>query len=105
LAGTIYAFGLGTGGRLGTGYEHHRPLPTLIQHSLHHKKVTCIAAAINHLLCCIDTGDVYAWGSNRFGQLGFSSKQNSSNTANKQDVSNHTASHSLVPKRVGDLKK
>ena len=70
--GHLYAFGLGKGGRLGTGDENHRPLPTRILGSLTKRIVASIAAAENHSLCSTNDGKVFAWGSNGFGQLGYS---------------------------------
>ena len=49
--GRLFAFGLGKGGRLGTGDENHRPLPTRILGPLAKRIVTSIAAAENHSLC------------------------------------------------------
>ena len=49
--GRLFAFGLGKGGRLGTGDENHRPLPTRILGPLSKRIVTSIAASENHSLC------------------------------------------------------
>jgi hypothetical protein len=51
LGGRLFAFGLGKGGRLGTGDENHRPLPTRILGPLTKRIVSSIAAAENHSLC------------------------------------------------------
>ena len=69
-SGRLYAFGLGKGGRLGTGDEGPRPLPVRIKGPLHRRRVTAVAAAEHHSLCVTDEGQVFAWGSNGFGQLG-----------------------------------
>jgi len=69
----LYAFGLGKSGRLGTGDEQHKAIPTRV--SLSGRKVFQVAAATNHSLCCTFDGDVFAWGSNRFKQLGVELKQ------------------------------
>mmetsp|Transcript_27403 Transcript_27403/g.27779 ORF Transcript_27403/g.27779 Transcript_27403/m.27779 type:complete len:129 (-) Transcript_27403:344-730(-) len=50
--GHLYSFGLGKSGRLGNGDENHRPLPTRILGSLTKRRVSSIAAALKHLLCC-----------------------------------------------------
>lgn len=71
-SGQLYSFGYGKGGRLGTGDEIHRPLPTRILGSLTKRIVASIAAAENHSLCSTNDGKVFAWGSNGFGQLGYS---------------------------------
>lgn len=49
--GRLFAFGLGKGGRLGTGDENHRALPTRILGPLSKRIVTSIACAENHSLC------------------------------------------------------
>ena len=55
--GRLFSFGLGKGGRLGTGDETHRSLPTCILGPLTRKIVASIAAAENHSLC--STGEIY----------------------------------------------
>jgi len=96
--GRLFSFGLGKGGRLGMGDENHRPLPTRILGPLTKRIVASIAAAENHSLCSTSDGDVYAWGSNGFGQLGISNSGLDSN--------NSGGSSRLFPRRVegGDLK-
>jgi len=94
-SGQLYSFGYGKGGRLGLGDEHHRPLPTRILGSLTKRIVSSIAAAENHSLCSTSDGKVFAWGSNGFGQLGYS-------TASSSDES----SSRLSPRRIqGELKQ
>ncbi|KAL3791662.1 hypothetical protein HJC23_003919 [Cyclotella cryptica] len=89
--GRLFAFGLGKGGRLGTGDENHRPLPTRILGPLSKRIVACIAAAENHSLCTTAfDGGCYAWGSNGFGQLGMPSDLDQGSR--------------LSPRRVEDLK-
>ena len=68
--GHVLAFGLGKTGRLGTGDENHRPLPTRVLGPLARRHVLSIAAAVNHSLCSTSDGGLYSWGSDRFGQLG-----------------------------------
>ena len=93
-SGQLYSFGYGKGGRLGTGDEHHRPLPTRILGSLTKRIVASIAAADNHSLCSTNDGKVFAWGSNGFGQLGYSTS------------SGDESSSRLSPRRVeGELKQ
>ena len=105
--GHVYAFGLNKGGRLGTGHEHdHSPLPTRIALT---RRVVAIAAAENHSLAVTQQGHVYAWGSNRFGQLGMELSSSSSSSSSYSNNSHSTADHPstscvLVPRRVDDLK-
>jgi alpha-tubulin suppressor-like RCC1 family protein len=106
--GQVYCFGLNKGGRLGIGSEQHSPLPTLVT-TLNNqgRRIVFIAAAENHSLAVTSCGQVYAWGSNRFGQLGIASSfnnnsgNNTSGSTNNNDVSGGCA---LFPRRVDDLK-
>ena len=68
--GQVYTLGLGKGGRLGVGHEQSLPQPTLLG-ALSKRRVVHVAAAENHSLCCTGDGHVYAWGSNRFGQVSY----------------------------------
>jgi len=74
--GVVWTCGLGKGGRLGTGDTQNRPIPTplLSLHSHPHqntqRRVRSVSCSDNHTLACTDDGGVYAWGSDRFGQLG-----------------------------------
>ena len=70
--GHLYAFGLGKGGRLGLGDDQSQqyPLPKRVLGPLQRRQVVSVAAAENHSLCVTSQGDIYSWGSNRFGQLG-----------------------------------
>jgi len=70
--GRVYTWGHGRGGRLGHGDENPRLTPTLVA-TLAHKQIVCVAAAENHTVCASADGNVYSWGSDRFGQLGLSS--------------------------------
>ena len=69
--GSLYACGLGKAGRLGTGDELQCPLFTQVRIP-RKRHVVYAAAAENHSLCVTSDGRVYAFGSNRFGQLGVS---------------------------------
>ncbi|KAL9185940.1 hypothetical protein ACHAXT_003717 [Thalassiosira profunda] len=100
-SGQLFSFGLGKGGRLGTGDENHRPLPTRIMGPLTKRIVASIAAAENHSLCSTSDGAVYAWGSNGFGQLGIMSS-----SSRDVDAENSGSNSRLSPRRVeGELKQ
>lgn len=100
-SGQLFSFGLGKGGRLGTGDEHHRPLPTRILGPLTKRIVASIAAAENHSLCSTSEGAVYAWGANGFGQLGIMSS-----SSRDVDVDGGGSISRLSPRRVeGGLKQ
>mmetsp|Transcript_25104 Transcript_25104/g.60417 ORF Transcript_25104/g.60417 Transcript_25104/m.60417 type:complete len:1605 (+) Transcript_25104:425-5239(+) len=101
-SGQLYSFGYGKGGRLGTGDENHRPLPARVLGPLSKRIVASIAAAENHSLCSTNDGRVYAWGSNGFGQLGYSSSRDSSGGRDEVVVN----ASRLSPRRVeGELKQ
>jgi hypothetical protein len=71
-SGRLFAFGYGKSGRLGTGDVRNRNLPVRVLGQLTRRVVMGIAAAVDHSLCCTDDGELFAWGSNGFGQLGHS---------------------------------
>ena len=101
-SGQLFSFGLGKGGRLGTGDENHRPLPTRVLGPLTKRIVASIAAAENHSLCSTSDGDVYAWGSNGFGQLGILSSSREQQHGQGANIINSR----LSPRRVeGELKQ
>jgi inhibitor of Bruton tyrosine kinase len=95
--GELYAFGLGKGGRLGTGNEKPCATPVRVTGALSKQRVVGVAAAENHSLCVTAAGHVYAFGSNRFGQLGTASGHGKAN--NSDDISLRS-----LPRRVQDLK-
>lgn len=91
-SGELYAFGLGKSGRLGTGDEKPRATPVRVMGPLSTQTVVAVAAAENHSLCVTSNGHVYAFGSNRFGQLGMASN------------ANETSASRCLPRRVNELK-
>jgi alpha-tubulin suppressor-like RCC1 family protein len=98
-AGHLYAFGLGKAGRLGTGNDCNVPVPARVLGLLTKKHVVAAAAAENHSLCVTRDGQVFAWGSNRFGQLSAAGAVSSSaGPGASGDISRS------VPRRVDDLK-
>lgn len=68
----LYMCGHGPGGRLGTGSETTRYQFTCIEGGgLAQKKVAAVALGQNHTLAVTDDGEIYSWGNNAFGQLGY----------------------------------
>ncbi|XP_052821784.1 X-linked retinitis pigmentosa GTPase regulator isoform X2 [Octopus bimaculoides] len=70
-SGKIYSFGANGEGQLGAvGVEksmepyHIKKLPSCIRYK-------ALAAGFEHSVCLTESGDVYIWGSNSEGQLGF----------------------------------
>lgn len=70
----LYMCGFGSGGRLGTGDEttrfHYVPI---CGGGLLGKRVIYIGLGQNHTLAITRHGEVFTWGSNTFGQLGYAS--------------------------------
>ena len=81
--GRVLSFGLsGKNGRLGLGDSIREAfLPTRVKGPLARLKVMAVAAGENHSLCVTRNGWVFAWGSNRFGQLGIGNNASSSSSA------------------------
>ncbi|KAF2689968.1 hypothetical protein K458DRAFT_399374 [Lentithecium fluviatile CBS 122367] len=68
----LYMCGHGPGGRLGTGSETTRYQFTCIESGgLGQKKVAAVALGQNHTLAVTEEGEIYTWGNNAFGQLGY----------------------------------
>ncbi|VUZ45339.1 unnamed protein product [Hymenolepis diminuta] len=68
-SGHVFSKGIGTRGQLGHGDLEFQSEPTIIE-ALKPLTVVEIACGYWHSACLTDTGDVYTWGSNEFGQLG-----------------------------------
>lgn len=69
----LYVCGHGPGGRLGTGTETTRYKFTCIESGgLGKKKIATVALGQNHTLATTDEGEIYSWGNNAYGQLGYS---------------------------------
>ena len=94
----LYICGFGPGGRLGTGDETTRFHFTCIHNGgLSGKKVISIGLGQNHSIAISSEGEVFTWGSNAFGQLGYSVP--SSNMRDEEPVQ-------CLPRQVyGPLKK
>lgn len=68
----LYMCGHGPGGRLGTGNESTRYQPICVEGgALSGKKIVAIALGQNHTLAVSGEGEIFSWGSNGFGQLGY----------------------------------
>lgn len=69
----LYMCGHGPGGRLGTGDEMTRFQFVCIEGgALAKKKVIAVALGQNHSLALSDEGEIFSWGNNVYGQLGYS---------------------------------
>jgi alpha-tubulin suppressor-like RCC1 family protein len=68
----LYMCGHGPGGRLGVGDEQSRFRFVCIDGgALSRKKLATVALGQNHTLAVDDRGEVFSWGSNGYGQLGY----------------------------------
>lgn len=68
----LYVCGHGPGGRLGTGNETTRYQFTCIETGgLGQKHVAAVALGQNHTLAITEEGEVFSWGNNAYGQLGY----------------------------------
>ncbi|KAJ5773294.1 hypothetical protein N7457_008190 [Penicillium paradoxum] len=79
----LFMCGFGPGGRLGTGDESTRFTFVCIEKGgLEGKKVVSAALGQDHSLAITENGEIFSWGSNKFGQLGYGLPR----TSNKNDV-------------------
>ncbi|KAL3421974.1 BTB/POZ domain-containing protein 1 [Phlyctema vagabunda] len=68
----LYVCGFGPGGRLGTGDEQTSFNYVCIeQGGLAGKKVVTVALGQNHTLAVDSEGEIFSWGTNTYGQLGY----------------------------------
>ncbi|HEY0455545.1 MAG TPA: Ig-like domain-containing protein, partial [Verrucomicrobiae bacterium] len=68
--GTLYAWGANFNGQLGNGNENNQSAPQIVPLPAGVTRWVQIAAGENHSLAIADTGLLYAWGGNFYGQLG-----------------------------------
>ncbi|CAA7041057.1 unnamed protein product [Microthlaspi erraticum] len=77
--GEVYTWGFGRGGRLGhPEFDIHSGqaaviTPRQVISGLGSRRVKAVAAAKHHTVIATESGDVFTWGSNREGQLGYTS--------------------------------
>ena len=69
----LYVCGFGPGGRLGTGDETTRfKFTCIFGGGLAGKKIISVGLGQNHTIAVSSKGEVFTWGSNALGQLGYS---------------------------------
>jgi alpha-tubulin suppressor-like RCC1 family protein len=74
----LFVSGFGPGGRLGTGDEVTRFSFACIEGGgLSGKRITAVALGQDHTIAISASGEVFTWGNNKFGQLGYSLPQSS----------------------------
>ncbi|KAI7586508.1 hypothetical protein KC343_g19334, partial [Hortaea werneckii] len=93
----LYMCGHGQSGRLGAGDEQARFNFACIEGgALSGRRVATVALGQNHTLALSDEGEIYSWGSNAYGQLGYSLPKT---TADKEPMS-------VIPRQLfGVLKR
>lgn len=74
--GNVYSWGSGSDGRLGTGNFDHSPDPIRLDETP--EKIKSVACGFIHSVLISDSGSLYAFGFNGYGQLGLGSKVNAS---------------------------
>ncbi|KAJ5129681.1 uncharacterized protein N7515_005720 [Penicillium bovifimosum] len=76
----LFMCGYGPGGRLGTGDESTRFTFACIESGgLEGRRVVSAALGQDHSLAITEHGEIFSWGSNKFGQLGYSLPRSSNN--------------------------
>ena len=69
----LYVCGHGQGGRLGTGDEQTRFNFVCVESgALTGKRTVTVALGLNHTMALSEEGEIFSWGNNGFGQLGYS---------------------------------
>lgn len=68
--GTVFAWGRGDMGQLGNDSIEDSATPVAVTGKLAGKKIVEVSAGGHHSLAADDAGNIYAWGSDQYGQLG-----------------------------------
>lgn len=68
--GSVFGFGHGAHGQLGTGYVKNFHTPQLIKRFAKNERVVQVELGSNHSLALTECGSVYSAGSSKYGQLG-----------------------------------
>lgn len=71
-SGRVYSWGKNFYGQLGTGdiSDQKFPVPATISGVLSNKTIVAISAGLSFSLALADTGELFGWGDNQYGQLG-----------------------------------
>ena len=93
--GHVFSWGHGRSGKLGHGNEDIKMHPCVVE-GLLRVVVRAIAASESHSLAVTVEGDLYSWGSDRFGQLGLGTVGGPTDAANRIVT---------TPRRVDALRK
>jgi hypothetical protein len=75
--GDVYSWGDNTYGQVGNGtFEKVQTIPSKID-SFNNKKIKAIACGGNHSFALTESNEVYSWGNNKYGQLGYGNYKDS----------------------------
>ena len=96
----LYICGFGSGGRLGTGDETTRfGFVNVHGGAVMGKKIIAIGLGQDHTIAISSEGETFVWGSNAFGQLGYSANSGPSGSKDEKPIQ-------LLPRQVfGPLKR
>lgn len=111
--GRLWSWGHGKSGKLGHGDESSQPEPRIVHLPSPRIRITHVAAAEGHSLALSENGDVFSWGSDRFGQLGLGSLATAGTNNNQVNTSSHRSTggsletHRIYtrPTRIDSLRK
>jgi alpha-tubulin suppressor-like RCC1 family protein len=73
-SGEVYTWGSNYLGQIGFGDNKMNLIPTKVK-GLDENEIKMISCGFNHSMALTESGSVYSWGYNRFGQLGFGNKK------------------------------
>jgi len=69
-SGRVYAWGDNVSGQLGNGSAQSSPMPVIVMGLPRNDPVVAVVAGYVHSVALTRSGRVFAWGGNRFGQVG-----------------------------------
>lgn len=99
--GTVFAWGRGNSGQLGNDSTEDSATPVPVTGKIAGRNITQISAGGHHSLAADADGNIYAWGSDAYGQLGdgnpVAEKEDELESSHKAPVEQPATGQSLVP--------
>jgi alpha-tubulin suppressor-like RCC1 family protein len=74
-SGEVYGWGGNYWGQIGCGDDFDKFMPTKLK-ALNDIKIKMISCGLHYSMALTESGCVYSWGSNEFGQLGIGNRKN-----------------------------